>query len=785
MTKHEPTNIQIERNAMDLFEAALELPSADRIAFINNTDTHPEPVRKRAEQLLNRSLHCDAGFVTGKAKLDLKQEEPLPQMIGGYEVLKLLGRGGMGNVYLASRASDDFDHVAAIKVIKRDLMAHDMAERFRRERQILAELNHPHIAQLFDGGELEDGSPYIVMEYVKGEPLYSWLETQEPDKSSIIGVFDQICEAASFAHQNLIVHRDLTPSNVLIAEDRRAKLIDFGIAKPPSAQETEFVSTTGYTPGFAAPERQSDSAVNVLSDVYSLGRLLALMTKDYRDEEIEAIIAKASAQTPENRYSSVAEIRADMAAYREGRPISAFNGSAFYVLRKFASRQKILVGATSALGTALIVSLIGLIIAYRGQVEAQERAAERASETRAIASTMMFDIYDEVAGSPGTTNARVMLADTAQEYLRSIAQDPDATFEMQLDAGNGFRRLGEIVGGSQANAAGEISGGIEYLNESQTILSQLVKDHPGDLRVARALAATLTSLAKEKMLALGAADSAFEDASAAIELLGGSQPLSPEDAATLILAYRFKADAETWKQDLAAGEETFEQAFQQLADFRSEIQGSVPVIRSQAELTQTYAGLHALLLGDPERGIELFKESVALRDKVIERSEGAPDDVYALIIGLYYLSDALQKSGGIEDARPYAARAMELAREQRELNPASATQDSLFAGILILNAIIDSQSGRASIATDNAGEAIALMRARLRQNPDIPSSRMNLAVRLRQAGQVFDAAGKTRQACALMREGAGYMQDFDREIGLPDGNRTVDYEPMLAYLASC
>lgn len=776
---------ETEREAMELFEEALELPSTERLTFITGSSSRTPKVRKRAEELLSYSQDDESAFVTGKANLDFGQEDPLPNLIGGYEVLKLLGRGGMGNVYLAQRASDDFNHLAAIKVIKRDLMADSIAMRFRRERQILAELNHANIAQLFDGGELDDGSPYIVMEYIDGQPLHQWLDEQKPDRAIALTIFDQICEAVSFAHQNLIVHRDLTPSNVLIAGDGRAKLIDFGIARPPSHDDGGTVSTTGYTPGFAAPERQSDRSVNVLSDVYSLGQLLALMTRNARDDEIEAIIAKASAQDPANRYSSVAGLRSDISAYREERPVSAYNGSAFYAVRKLASRQKLLVGATAALGTALVVALVGLIIAYRGQIEAQERAADRASETRAIASTMMFDIYDEVAGIPGTTDARVMLADTAQEYLRGLAEDPEATLAMRLDAGNGFRRLGEIVGGSQVNAAGEISGGIEYLNESRTILAQILEEYPDELRATRSLAATLTSLAKEKMLSLGDADGAFEDSSEAIELLNSAAPLASEEASALILAYRFKADAETWKQEIETSKQTIEEAFERIEDFDTDIQESIPVLRARAELTQTYAGLHALLLGEPERGIDLFKDSIALRDEVIDQSEGAPDDVYALVIGLYYLSDAQRNFGDIDGARTYAARAMRLAREQRDLNPTSATQDSLFAGILILNALIDSQSDRASAAAGNASEAIDLMRERYRQNPEVASAKMNLAVRLHQAGQIYDAAGQKARACSAMREGAGYMAEFDLEVGLPEGNRKQSFEPMQAYLASC
>lgn len=774
-----------ERRAIELFEESLEQPTHKQHAFIDMATHEPVAVRNRARTLLSFAQSGDEQFVTGQAGLDFKEEGALPDRIGAYRILRLIGRGGMGNVYLAERASDDFDHVAAIKVIKGRLVNEDIADRFRRERQILAGLNHPHIAQLFDGGELADGAPFIVMEYIPGQPLNQWLEETSPEMMGRLKVFEQICDAVGFAHQHLVVHRDLTPANILITEAGRAKLIDFGIARTEGLDETSVSSTTGYTPGFAAPERQREGEVSILSDVYSLGRLLEFIAAPFLNEELKAIIKKATARDPAERYANAASLNADVSAYRLGQPVAAFGGSPLYVARKFASRQKLLVGATIGLGTALIGALISVSFAYAGQVAAQQQASERASQTRAIANNMMFEIYDEMSGIPGSTNARVMLADTAQEYLRSLAADPDATIEVLIEAGDGFRRLANIVGGWQNNAAGDPKKALQHLEESRLILQTALKQDPTNREAATALAQTLERSVIIKMAHSGDIKNAPEDTDKAIELLEANGPLSGEETAALVYAYTHKAALPMWDGDVERAIPRYGKAIDRLTGIPSEIRALNHVKRAEAELYLSYAGVQLRSVKEPKRAVAALEESVALRRAVLTQSNCAPDDAYKLVIALYYLAEAQMIGQMMSQATINADEALKLAREQRDINPASATQDTLFAGILMINALIEAELGRFGAATSKARESIELMRKRYQESPEIAASRMNFAVRLRQAGQVYDAVGQRSAACRAMREGAEFMTAYDRESGLPIGNKKNDLEPMQAYLTTC
>ena len=262
----------VEARALDLVERAMDQPSGERAGWI---DSRPEPqaVRTRALSLLSGSQGAAAMLPTGGAP-GQAGEAAGPERIGAYRVTGLIGQGGMGAVYRGERAAGDFEHTVAIKVIRPGALSGSLIERFRRERQTLARLAHPNIARLFDGGETVAGEPYIVMEYVQGRPLGDW-RAEKPGRSERLDLFLAVASAVAFAHQNLVVHGDVTPANILVDDDGRPRLIDFGISSPATASAPHLPAPDGkagiHTPGFAAPERIAGAPSTTLSDVYSLG----------------------------------------------------------------------------------------------------------------------------------------------------------------------------------------------------------------------------------------------------------------------------------------------------------------------------------------------------------------------------------------------------------------------------------------------------------------------------------------------------------------------------------
>lgn len=267
-----------------LFEKALELPSVHRSAFLAQSCIGDDELRGDVESMLRsdtqESSFLDNSPVESLTKLLEAQDAPPPNRIGQYEILREIGRGGMGAVYLGSRADDQYRKQVAIKIVLRDRENASVVERFRRERQILANLDHPNIALLLDGGATPEGLPYLVMEYVEGEAIDAYSDKQKLDVAARLRLFLTVCSAVQHAHQNLIVHRDLKPGNILVKRDATVKLLDFGIAKlvstHPSGLNLDKTATALrlLTPECASPEQVRGDPVTTSTDVYQLGVVL-------------------------------------------------------------------------------------------------------------------------------------------------------------------------------------------------------------------------------------------------------------------------------------------------------------------------------------------------------------------------------------------------------------------------------------------------------------------------------------------------------------------------------
>ena len=443
-------DVEIERAAMELLEEALERPTADQTSYIESRKDLPDGVRRQALALLSSDRDEPVSIQTGGAGQSLAGDDAAPPELPGYRIVRQLGRGGMGAVWLAERDGADFEHRVAIKVIKPGVLIEALVERFRRERQILAQLNHPYIARLYDGGETPDGQPYIVMEYVEGRTLQDWFAEERPSLPRRLSMFRQIALAVEFAHQNLIIHRDLTPNNVLVTPAGQAKLIDFGIARPqvtePDNAAPSTVSGLSLTPGFAAPERKWGTASNTLTDIFSLGRIFALLIEGRAEPELDAIASRAAAEDPAQRYPNVGEMLDDIERFERHEPVAVFSSDRSYRFRKFVRRERRLVAGLSAIVLALVGGLGGTAWAYDRAERQRDIAERRFDQLRDLAHFQLFDLYDAMDNVIGNTAARVALAERAQSYLLTLAQSRGDDPQLQLDTAEGFLRLARIQG---------------------------------------------------------------------------------------------------------------------------------------------------------------------------------------------------------------------------------------------------------------------------------------------------------------------------------------------------
>jgi eukaryotic-like serine/threonine-protein kinase len=263
----------------EVFDRAVSLEAGDRLAYLDTACGPDSELRREVESLLCSDREAGTGFLNTPA-VDLTQAEPpaasrVGRRIGAYNILEEIGHGGMGEVYRAGRADGQYEKEVAIKLVRGGYDTAAVLERFRHERQILASLDHPNIARLLDGGTTDEGIPYLVMELIEGTPIDQYCNAQHLTVTERLQLFLQVCSAVQYAHQRLVIHRDIKPGNILVTQEGVPKLLDFGIAKildPLSSSETTVAGP--MTPEYASPEQIRNEPITTATDVYSLGVVL-------------------------------------------------------------------------------------------------------------------------------------------------------------------------------------------------------------------------------------------------------------------------------------------------------------------------------------------------------------------------------------------------------------------------------------------------------------------------------------------------------------------------------
>jgi tetratricopeptide (TPR) repeat protein len=394
--------------------------------------------------------------------------------IGAYRIVRALGEGGMGTVFLAQRDDAQFDQRVAIKLVRGGAAADSLVRRFLQERQILAALEHPNIARLIDGGTTRDGLPYLVMEYVDGIPIDRYCGERSLPRRARLELFLHLCDAVQYAHRNLIIHRDIKPANILITADGTPKLLDFGIAKLTSPTASEATMTRMMTPDYASPEQLSGQPVTTASDVFSLGVLLyemltgtlpfdgKLRTPDAEPSrpsnhtrslrgDLDNILLMAIAHDPARRYPSVEQFAEDVRRYLSGHPVAARRESFAYVASKFVKRNKLTVAAAAV---AVAVVIAAFIVTLR-----QKQIAERRfDEVRGLARAVVFDIHDAIAPLPGSTPARELLVRRALVYLDNLAREASDNTPLAMELARAYIKVGDVQGRPYQSNLGDTAG---------------------------------------------------------------------------------------------------------------------------------------------------------------------------------------------------------------------------------------------------------------------------------------------------------------------------------------
>jgi tetratricopeptide (TPR) repeat protein/predicted Ser/Thr protein kinase len=469
------------RRLEEIFLAAADLPKTERAGLLDAECGDDLDLRKDVESLLDSDDQSE-GFIVRPLQAVAQniadaEDVNVGHKIGPYRVLKTLGEGGMGKVYLAVRADDQYTREVAIKVMHASFGARPaMLARFRTERQILANLDHPNIARLLDGGVTEQGVPYLVMEYIDGVPLDRYCRTQSLPLEKRLRMFISVCAAVEYAHNNLVVHRDLKPANILVAADGIPKLLDFGIAKMLHPEVVDATQTRTaellMTPEYASPEQVRAEPVTTSSDVYGLGVLLyellagvrpfridgkdplqiarmiceqepappsAAATPKSRElkGDLDKIVLMAIRKEPARRYPSAGQFAADIEAYLNGYPVRARADTWVYRSGKFIRRHKLGVTATALVAVALIGAGIEMLLLAR-RATREETIAQREAQFMA---TLFRAATPEVARGR-TITARDLLDQGAQRLDRELAGEPEVRASMLGNIAQAYHDLG-------------------------------------------------------------------------------------------------------------------------------------------------------------------------------------------------------------------------------------------------------------------------------------------------------------------------------------------------------
>ena len=468
-----------------IFDAAVDVPTSERTAFVDRECDGDEALRAAVLELVRAYHSSDSPLESPAARLAAPLLDaaaaiagPVPDHVGPFRVVREIGRGGMGRVFLGERADGQFEQRVAVKLIQHG--APGVLRRFVEERRILALLEHPGIARLVDGGITDGGLPYFAMELVDGEPIDRYCEAHALTLDQRLALFAGVCEAVAYAHHHLIIHRDLKPSNILVTAGGQVKLLDFGIAKLLGAQQAgDDITRTGLsvmTPEFAAPEQIRGAPVSTATDVYSLGVLLYLLLAGERPYEVrgrspaeverivcedvpprpsgkapaearrrlrgdlDLIVLTALQKQPERRYQSPAALAHDLRRFRQGRAILARPDSARYRLGKFVGRNRTGV----AVATVVVLALAGAASrerVLRNQAEVEARKAKEVGDFL----VSVFDVADPYASREpdgGSVTARELLDRGVRRIDSSLVAQPEVQAELRTVLGRVYTSLG-------------------------------------------------------------------------------------------------------------------------------------------------------------------------------------------------------------------------------------------------------------------------------------------------------------------------------------------------------
>jgi non-specific serine/threonine protein kinase/serine/threonine-protein kinase len=733
-----------------------------------------------------------------------------PRRLGNYEIIRELGRGGMGTVYLARRADAQYEKQVAIKLIKRGMDTDAVLRHFRDERQILAGFDHPGVARLFDAGTSDDGLPYFVMEYVEGLPINEYCLAHRLSINDRLKLFRNVCSAVSYAHRHLVIHRDLKPSNIVVTTDGVPKLLDFGIAKvlQHGTDDQPSITSTGtrlMTPEYASPEQVRGQPVTTASDVYSLGVVVyELLTgiSPYRftsrsPTEIERAITEQSPQRPstavarsdgnskfeirnskllrgdldnivlmalrkepERRYQSAEQFSEDIRRHLEALPVLARKDTVGYRTEKFVRRNR----AATAAAALVVVSLLGGIVAttweaHRARV--QEAVAERRfNDVRQLAHSLLFDYHDAIKDLPGATRVREKLVKDALLYLDSLAAEASGDLALQRELAAAYDRIGDVRGQAYSASLGDRAGAMESYLKALRIREALVTANPQDIQSRRELADSNRKIGWQ-LLDTADASRGVKHLRKAVALylaLTADQPDNAELREALAIAYDRLGLGLEDRGDLSDALDQHRRALALREKLLADDPGN-QIYRRELSITDEDMGRALFLSGDTPGAIKINDKALTLRHDLVTNDPTNANHRHILSI-------SYQNDGDYRDQLGDKHGALESFQKNIAINDELLAADPANAAARGNLAYAFQRTGDLLAALENNSQALSNFRKSLQMYeklaadaPEDLTARLRLAISGAGVGKMYARLGERtlaleecRKAIALLKE---------------------------------
>ncbi len=539
MITNKTNQADLWRRAKEVLADALVLPSAERPDFVMTRCKDDAELKIEVMSLLSHAKNSTDFIeapalesIHGRRAEDVtfaQDKKYVGARIGAYILSGEIGRGGMGVVYRAMRADGAYEQQVAVKLLKQNFASDKDTRRMTRERQALAQLNHPNIARLIDGGNLDDGMPYLVMEYIEGTQIDFYCRTNNLSMFDRIKLVRQVCAAVQSAHQQLLIHRDIKPANILVNTEGQPKLLDFGIARlidiSRDANQTQDMLSP-FTPRYASPEQMRGERVSVATDVYGLGLLLYELlagaspyqriasgdvstasdaievvladplrrasevarastaarsdisggNSDFNmlNGDIDIILLKACAKLPSERYQTVAQLDQDLQRWLEGRPILARTPTWHYTFKKFVARHR----AVSAMA---VVAFAAIAIGVVSTISQKRKTEARYTEVRQLANSLIFKYYNKIQELPGSSAVRKELAAEGLTFLDSLAAESGSDKVLAIEIADGYRQLMIVLfNGHSLPHLGDKMGAASAAKKAYALLEPVIRKEPNN-----------------------------------------------------------------------------------------------------------------------------------------------------------------------------------------------------------------------------------------------------------------------------------------------------------------